>query len=57
MKDIEYMTFPRLAAIAELAWSPKGNDWEEFRERLSVHGKRMEAMEINFHRSPDVDWE
>jgi hexosaminidase len=57
MKDIEYMTFPRLAAIAELAWSPKGNDWDEFRERLAAHGRRMEAMGINFFKSPDVDWE
>jgi len=57
MKDIEYMTFPRLLGVAELAWSPKGQDWEEYRKRLAAHGKRMEAMGINFFRSPDVDWE
>ena len=57
MKDIEYMTFPRLLGVAELAWSPKGQRWEEYRQRLAVHGKRMEAMGINFFRSPDVDWE
>ncbi|HLO14106.1 MAG TPA: beta-N-acetylhexosaminidase [Anaerolineales bacterium] len=57
MKDIEYMAFPRLPGLAELAWSPKGHNWEEYRQRLAAHGKRMEAMGINFYRSPDVDWE
>ncbi len=57
MKDIEYMAFPRLPGIAELAWSPKGQNWEEYRQRLAAHGKRMEAMGINFYKSPDVDWE
>ncbi len=56
MKDIEYMTFPRLLGVGELAWSPKGQTWEEYRQRLAAHGKRMEAMGINFFRSPDVDW-
>jgi hexosaminidase len=57
MKDIEYMTFPRLLGVAELAWSPKGQSWEEYRQRLATHGKRMEALGINFFESPDVDWE
>lgn len=57
MKDIEYLTFPRLLGVAELAWSPKGQNWEDYRQRLAAHGERMEAMGINFYRSPDVDWE
>ena len=57
MKDIEYMAFPRLIGLAELAWSPKGQNWEAYRQRLAAHGRRMEAMGINFYRSPDVDWE
>ena len=56
MKDIEYLAFPRMLCLAELAWSPKGRDWEEFRQRLATHGKRMEAMGINFYRSPEIDW-
>lgn len=56
MKDIEYMAFPRIPGIAELAWSPQGQRWEEYRQRLAAHGKAMEAMGINFFRSPDVDW-
>jgi hexosaminidase len=57
MKDIEYMAFPRLVGVAELAWSPKGQEWQEYRQRLARHGKHMEAMGINFFKSPDVDWE
>ncbi len=57
MKDIEYMAFPRLAGIAELAWSRKGRNWEEYRQRLATHGRQLEEMGINFYRSPDVDWE
>jgi len=57
IKDIEYMSFPRLPAIAELAWSLNGHRWEDFRQRLGAHGKQMEAQGINFYRSPEVDWE
>ena len=56
MKDIEYMAFPRLLGIAELAWSPRGQSWEEYRHRLAAHGARMQAMGINFFKSPDVEW-
>ena len=56
MRDIEQMSFPRLIGVAELAWSPKGQSWEEYRQRLALHGQRMEAMGINFYKSPDVDW-
>jgi hexosaminidase len=56
-KELEYMVFPRLLCIAELAWSSQKENWEEFRQRLAAHGKRMEAMGINFYRSPEIDWE
>ncbi len=57
MKDIEFMAFPRLPGLAELAWSPKGQSWEEYKQRLAKHGRHMEKMGINFFKSPDVDWE
>lgn len=57
MGDIEYLAFPRLAAIAELAWSREGDtDWESFRQRLAEHGLRWTARGVNFYRSPDIDW-
>ena len=55
--DIEYMTFPRLAAIAEIAWSPKtARNWEDFSRRIVWHGQRWEAQGKNFYRSPKVEW-
>lgn len=57
MKDIEFMAFPRLPGLAELAWSTEGRSWDEYKHRLARHGKHMEKMDINFFKSPDVDWE
>jgi hexosaminidase len=57
MKDIEYLAFPRLPGLAELAWSLKADTWDDYRKRLAAHGKYMEAMGINFYRAPEVDWE
>jgi hexosaminidase len=56
MNDLEYLVFPRMLCFAELAWSPKGGNWEEFRQRIAAHGEHMEALEINFYRSPEIDW-
>jgi hexosaminidase len=56
MKDIEFMTFPRLPGLAELAWSPKGQEWDEYKKRLAKHGQHMQALGINYFKSQDVDW-
>ena len=34
-KKLEFQVFPRLAAMAEKAWSGEGRDWEHFALRLS----------------------
>lgn len=56
MKDIEYMTFPRIIGLAELAWSPKGQRWDNYKHRLAAHAKHMEGLGVNFFKSPDVEW-
>jgi hexosaminidase len=56
MDDLEFMLFPRLPGIAEIAWNPKGRDWNEYKVRLGKHGKKMEEMGIDFYKSPKVDW-
>jgi hexosaminidase len=57
MADVEYMTFPRLPAIAELAWSPASSrDWAAFGKRLGAQGPRWAMQGINFYRSPQVPW-
>jgi hexosaminidase len=57
LDDIEFMAFPRLAAIAELGWSPAStHDWESFRVRLGAHGPRWSARGVDFYRSPQIPW-
>lgn len=57
-RDVEFMAFPRLAAIAELAWSPAGGrDWGGFRERLGAQAPRWTALGVNFFRDPGVPWQ
>ncbi|WP_162795231.1 family 20 glycosylhydrolase, partial [Nonomuraea lactucae] len=55
--EIEYMAFPRLPALAELAWSPPGaRDWDSFRRRLGAQGPRWRAMGMDYRRSPQIAW-
>jgi hexosaminidase len=55
--QVEYMAFPRLAAIAELGWSPRSaHDWPDFARRLATQGPRWAAAGVNFYRSAQVDW-
>nr|WP_229402478.1 beta-N-acetylhexosaminidase [Micromonospora okii] len=57
LAEVEFMLFPRLPALAELAWSPRRtHDWADFRERLAGHGPRWSAAGIGFHPSPEVPW-
>lgn len=51
---IEYQTFPRLCALAELGWGKNGSgEWNEFHKRLYTrHYDRMADMGINFRVTP-----
>jgi hexosaminidase len=45
----EYMLFPRLAALAEVNWSPKGSrDWDDFSRRMKTQYGRYGKMGINY---------
>ncbi|WP_298330075.1 beta-N-acetylhexosaminidase [Haloactinopolyspora sp.] len=58
MADIEVMTFPRLPAVAEVAWTPQARrDWDHFRARLAGHVRLWQALSVAFYRSEQVDWE
>ena len=46
---MEYMAFPRMTALAEVAWTAKDRrEYPDFRRRLTVHVKRLKAMGIHF---------
>lgn len=50
---IEYMTFPRLCALAELGWGKNGGAVENFYATLiNYHYDRMSAMGLNYRRTP-----
>ncbi|MBT3385870.1 MAG: family 20 glycosylhydrolase [Prolixibacteraceae bacterium] len=58
MDHIEYLVFPRLPGYAEIGWSaPATRNWGEYKLRLAHHGKRFDALDINFYRSALVPWE
>jgi hexosaminidase len=55
--DIEYLAFPRLAAIAELGWSPPStHDWTAFSKRLATQGPLWKLLGIRYYKSPQVTW-
>jgi len=46
-EDVDRMTWPRQAALAEAGWSPKeARDWRDFAARLEVHRARLQAMGV-----------
>jgi hexosaminidase len=48
-KHLEYMAYPRAAALAEVGWSPKASkDYKDFLARLRRHVQRLKAMQINY---------
>ncbi|CAN5824564.1 beta-N-acetylhexosaminidase [soil metagenome] len=57
IRDIEFLAFPRLSAVAEIGWSPaERRDLNDFRARLAAHSLRWTALGVNFYRSSLVDW-
>ncbi|MFE2560783.1 family 20 glycosylhydrolase [Streptomyces sp. NPDC059352] len=53
----DYMSFPRLPALAEVGWTPRSaRDWKNFRQRLAQHGPRWTAAGIDYHPAPGVPW-
>jgi hexosaminidase len=56
--DAEYLTFPRLIGIAEIAWSPmRGRSWAEYRTRLGAQGPLLRSLGVNYYRAPEVPWQ
>jgi hexosaminidase len=50
---VEYMTFPRAAAIAEVAWSPAAKlDWASFSSRLPSQLDRYRELGVRYAEAP-----
>src|SRR6056300_580235 len=52
LQDIEYMMFPRLPGLAEIAWSTKDRrSWEAYKRVLERHIEWFEKKGINTYKS------
>ncbi|MGW0082454.1 beta-N-acetylhexosaminidase [Streptomyces sp. NPDC003393] len=49
---VDYQTFPRLAAFAEVAWSalpaPSRRDFADFERRMTTHYRRLDALGVSY---------
>lgn len=53
--EVEQLTWPRMCAIAEIAWTPRdGRDFGDFRARLKSLGARLQALGVNYYRDRAV---
>ena len=52
IRNVEYMAWPRLMAIAEVAWTPKiKKDWNRFAEKVESHFVLLDTLNIKYARS------
>jgi hexosaminidase len=50
-KQLEYMAFPRMSALAEAIWTAKPRrDFTDFMQRMQTHLQRMDAMDVNYRK-------
>jgi hexosaminidase len=50
--QVQYMIFPRMAALAEVAWDETANkNFDFFRQRLITHFNLLDSMKINYAKS------
>jgi hexosaminidase len=48
-EQVEYMVYPRAAALAEVVWSPKGQkDFDNFKKRLTRLANLYDLLGMNY---------
>lgn len=45
---VDYMVFPRMCALSEVAWSSTARDWPDFRSRLDGHLPRLRELGVGY---------
>ena len=51
-RKVEYMLFPRIAALSEVLWSPKEKrNWIDFERRLPTIFENLEKQKINYSKA------
>jgi len=57
LADVEFMAFPRLLALAEVASTqPHERSWGEFRSRAPELARRLDELRVAYFRSPELGW-
>ena len=55
--DIAFMAFPRILGYAEIGWTDVSKrNWRDFSHRLSSHGQILDALEVKYYPSKEIDW-
>ena len=50
-RDVEYFTFPRAIALAEVVWSPASDrNYDEFLYHLKTHLRLLDALSVHYRR-------
>jgi hexosaminidase len=56
-REVEYMAWPRLLAMAEVLWTPKSlKDYGKFRQRLPSSLQRLDVQDVNYRTADGPRW-
>lgn len=48
-EHVEYMVYPRASAMSEVLWTPReSKNYDDFVERMKVHGRRLRELNVNY---------
>ncbi len=57
IQQVEWMAFPRLAALAEIAWTPQDDrDFDDFTTRVAALGTHWDASGLSYRQVDGVPW-
>ncbi|MEE1926693.1 family 20 glycosylhydrolase [Streptomyces sp. TRM 70351] len=54
--DLTTLLLPRLASVAETAWSGRAPRWEDHRTRVARHGRLWEERGLAYLASTEIPW-
>ena len=55
LKRIEWQTFPRLIAFAEVSWTLKNKkNFQWFRDKLKLFNKHLDAIDVNYAKESEI---
>ncbi|MDQ0792369.1 family 20 glycosylhydrolase [Streptomyces sp. B1I3] len=54
--DMTTLLLPRLASVADIAWTGRAAEWEDHRTRLAHHGRFWEERGLAYLASTEIAW-